>query len=342
MATEGGSQVVPMPNTQHKAACEDSTTLVKDPGTLAMDSTSSVDLATLAEDSSESVKRAIHKTSADTKGAPAEDDSLWRKLPGEIRNAVYELLYVPSLLDPSDGICIRYGRWRSKEDPLAHYHRWEEPGLLMAAKWIRLEAQQIYYQTSIHIAVSTGEIARTCEWMRTIAATINKDGKQSLGSVTLWLTECEWNDMDTWVALASLVRDHEFGAELKIHKGEPGWYPCREGPTSEDRDIDQRHRRMAAALQEVVASGIRARSHAWSSDELETAFSYLVEAMLIMRMTTAAFLRRTPRDLHRQTAIYRWSKALPRMEKGERPTKNTAYEAAFLERVRQIALYPKI
>ncbi|KAK4956634.1 hypothetical protein LTR10_006161 [Elasticomyces elasticus] len=314
MATEGGSQVVLTLNTEYRADIEDPAALVMDSTTLMMDSTSLMDSATLAEDSSEFVKCADHESSTGTKRPQAEDDSLWRKLPGEIRNAIYELLSVPSPLDPSDGICIRYGRWCSREDPLAHYHRWEEPGLLMAAKWIRLEAQQIYYQTPIHIAVSTGETARTCEWLRTIAATINNEGNKSLGSVTVRLTDCDWDDIETWIALASLVRDHEFGAELRIKKGEGRWNPS----TYDQRkgEIKSRHRNMAAALKEVVAGGARARRDAWSNDELEAAYSYWVEAMLVMRrgQCRRPFHQRgkpqTPRmEKEKQRAWIDWYKA---------------------------------
>ncbi|KAK5740684.1 hypothetical protein LTR17_004489 [Elasticomyces elasticus] len=305
MATEEGSQVVLMLTTQHLADLED-------PAALVMDST------TLVEGSNELVKAANHESSADTTGTPAEDDSLWRKLPGEIRNAIYELLYIPSPLDQSDGICIRYGRWRSREDPLAHYHRWEEPGLLMAAKWIRLEAQQIYYQIPIHIAVSTSDIARTCEWLRIIAATINKDGNKTLGSVTLWLTDCDFNDIETLVALASLVRDHEFGAELKIHKGEGGWKPSMYGQRTEQSD--RRHRRMAAALEQVVAGGTRARRDVWSKDELEAAYSYWLEAMVVAGRQLCrridmgkTGIPRTPRmEKEKQRAWIDWYKAARR------------------------------
>ncbi|KAK3656743.1 hypothetical protein LTR56_002724 [Elasticomyces elasticus] len=145
--------------------------------------------------------------------------SLWHKLPGEIRNQIYELLSAPSRSGSTSSICVRFGSWRPNSDDKAKYHRFEEPGLLKAAKWIRLEARQIYFQTPIEIAVTTSDIAPACEWLRTIASSNVKQDK-ALCQITLWLTDGNWDDIESWLALAALVREYKFGPALKAYEEE--------------------------------------------------------------------------------------------------------------------------
>ncbi|KAK5733673.1 hypothetical protein LTR17_009526 [Elasticomyces elasticus] len=203
------------------------------------------------------------------------DDSLWHKLPGEIRNQIYELLSVSSYSIPTSSICVRFGSWRQNSKDQAKYHRFEEPGLLKAAKWIRLEARQIYFQTPIEIAVTTSDIPSACEWMRTIAASNVKQDKL-LGQITLLLTDGNWDDIESWLALAALVREYRFGPALKAYEEEE--ISQQSEYCIEIMQAHSWHHAFVAALKEVIALGIKAREHSWSNGELEVAYWKWMEA----------------------------------------------------------------
>ncbi|KAK4893481.1 hypothetical protein LTR27_008163 [Elasticomyces elasticus] len=235
-------------------------------------------------------RKAVKSLTASAKTSPcvesehniAEDDSLWHKLPGEIRNKIYELLSVSSSSKPRSSICVRFSSWRPNSNDQAKYHRFEEPGLLKVAKWIRLEARQIYFQTPIEIAVTTGDIAPACEWLRAIAAS-NVKGDKSLGQITLWLTGGNWDDIESWLALAALVREYRFGPALKAYEEEDTSQQFEY--CIEIMQAHSWHHRFVAALEEVIALGIKAREHSWSNGELEVAYWKWMEAKANM-MTT--------------------------------------------------------
>ncbi|KAK5680212.1 hypothetical protein LTS10_007139 [Elasticomyces elasticus] len=230
------------------------------------------------------------------KAPQTEDDSLWAKLPGEIRNQIYELMSASSASDPIDSICVRM------ESMSNLCHRWEEPGLLKTAKWIRREGRQIYFESSIHIALTTSEIDAACDWLRTVAP-INREGQRLLGPVTLWLKGGDWNDIDSWMALASLVRDHEFKPTQEVRKLQRDHAVFSKYHVELVLDNDNQHR-IYAALREVVAGGMRARREAWSSDELQAAYSTWTETIL-----------RGGKRTRSQRGRSAWLKVLPRMEK---------------------------
>ncbi|KAK5698104.1 hypothetical protein LTR97_007064 [Elasticomyces elasticus] len=209
-------------------------------------------------------------------------NSLWQKLPGEIRNQIYELLSAPSPSDSTSSNCVRFGSWHPASKDQEKYHRFEEPGLLKAAKWIRLEARQIYFQTPIEIAVTTSDIAPACEWLRTIAASNVKQDK-SLGQITLWLTDGNWDDIESWLPLAALVREYRFGPFLKAYEEEDASQQSEY--CIEIMQAHSWHHRFVAALKEVIALGIKAREHSWSNGELEVAYWKWMEAQANM-MTT--------------------------------------------------------
>ncbi|TKA80560.1 hypothetical protein B0A55_02015 [Friedmanniomyces simplex] len=201
---------------------------------------------------------------------PPPPEDLIGKLPGEIRNAIYKVL-APSCAvaaDQPDATCVRYGTWRPSSTRPNKYIRWEEPSLLAAVKWIRLEARQVYFQSPIEIAVTTSEIKPACEWLRTVAQS-DDDGK-CLGRVTFWLSSGSWEDMQSWLPLAQLLREYRFGRPRKRYEEQEG--PRASEHVPEVKVVYERHHRIAAALNEVIALGIEAREQDWSNTELEFAY----------------------------------------------------------------------
>ncbi|KAK3070187.1 hypothetical protein LTR53_010909, partial [Teratosphaeriaceae sp. CCFEE 6253] len=192
---------------------------------------------------------------------------LFRRFPPELRNKIYAFICSATATNNRSSITIRFGSFRPGSSRQHESLRWKEPGLLLAAKWIRLEAN--YYQTRpIEIAVTTADFAAACRWLRAIAADVSEE--KILGSVTFRLVGCNWDDVCAWLPLAELVREYTFFDSLS---------PLTQRGTSRAvhrlpvvKASNDRESNFAEALKQIVALGVTARQQGSTRTELESAY----------------------------------------------------------------------
>ncbi|KAK5125598.1 hypothetical protein LTR85_011872 [Meristemomyces frigidus] len=203
---------------------------------------------------------------------PAGDD-LFRKLPGELRNKIYDL----ALLEEGHHvpIAVHFGSWRSwlyHRGPEAT-PRWREPGLLRASKWIRNEAKAIYYQGNhFEIKISTSQVQAACDWIRsTVEGCASEDRHFNLSN--LHCTKSNWADIHTWLHLARLVRDIDIG-----------FIEC-----NEEYDSCNIGSALSAgigrAFYEIAMLGSRAATEGWDEQTLEVEFEEWVDMMMMDRLS---------------------------------------------------------
>ncbi|KAK5698103.1 hypothetical protein LTR97_007063 [Elasticomyces elasticus] len=232
---------------------------------------------------------AAQPASGDDPAQPPED--LLRKLPGEIRNTIYELVF-PNQLDwqnyddfIENAIRVRHRRFRPYERNSRTYLRWAEPGLLRAAKWIRSEVKLWYFQsTQIDIVVGMGDVAPACAWLTSVAA---GDKEKWLGYVVLHLSSGRWNKIHTWLPLAQLFCDHDFDYTF----GQQSQEEQLEEHADYHRVFHKRHSqlrgehtRIARAMGEVIELGLKARAEKWSNDYLEIMYEEWAEATIFKKV----------------------------------------------------------
>ncbi|KAK5733674.1 hypothetical protein LTR17_009527 [Elasticomyces elasticus] len=180
-------------------------------------------------------------------------EASFRKLPGELRNRIYELVFQ----DHHDRIQVRYRKraWNMNHFELSDSKkslRWKEPALLKAAKWIRAEVKLWYYGSK---SISIVE-----KW---------------LGHVTFHLSSGRWDKVHTWLPLAQLFCDHDFGFTIEELENEGDdryhYYAGRSG------QFGGTHRHIAHAMRQVIELGVRARDEKWRNDYLEIMFEEWAE-----------------------------------------------------------------
>lgn len=205
-----------------------------------------------------------------TSNAPGDD--LFNKLPGELRNKIYDLVLLEE-----DIIAVRFGRWRPGTTKRHTHIRWKEPGVLRASKWIRNEAKAVYYRGNIfEVKTRTNQIQEACDWIHSaIQGCEGVDRYFNLG--TLHVSKSNWEDIHLWISLAKVVRSagviwNEYAdTDDPNYEGRFGGYLIG----VEDGDgIDQ-------AFYEVAMLGQTAAREHWDEVTLEIEFEEWVEKKMI-------------------------------------------------------------
>ncbi|KAK3629514.1 hypothetical protein LTR22_021882 [Elasticomyces elasticus] len=205
---------------------------------------------------------------------PSED--LFRKLPPELRNIIYGLVFEPKesrrasrqwrydISIKSEPIMVHYRRGQRWSHHQEKFSRWREPGLLRAAKWIRQEAKLIYFR-SAHITISlrSKDVGEVCAWLRAIT---DGDDNKSLRHVKLYLMSATFEDIHTWLPLAKLFRDYDIGCTLDIRGALEGLRAfCEYGSFGVSSQID-------CALKTVITMGLKAKQLAWDEEYLQMVY----------------------------------------------------------------------
>lgn len=226
------------------------------------------------------VGRAGKGTITDTNKSQVED--LLRKLPGELRNTIWDLVLVEE-----SGIGVHFRKSSAK---LTDHPRWKEPGLLKASKWIRQEAKAIYYQrNTFEVSLSTDEFGHVYEWIRCVMEGCEE---HVFPLCKLYVTKSSWAGVHSWLFLAKLA----YGLEviLDVHRIEfedpkdwmyaPQWNAVYDGIEGPGPWGCMHPSPTRTALVEVIALGRRAIEEEWHESMLEIEFEEWVEATMNSRL----------------------------------------------------------
>ncbi|KAK5680213.1 hypothetical protein LTS10_007140 [Elasticomyces elasticus] len=213
---------------------------------------------------------------AEPQREPSQD--LFRKLPGELRNRIYELVFTPNKFrrsrpnsqPPKELTVVRYRRSIHWSLERTYYPKWNEPGLLRAAKWIRQEAKLLYYRSArIAISVKSDEVGEVCAWLRAITA---GDVDKSLRHVKIHLRSVKIDDIHSWLPLAQLFSDYDMGHTPNAW----GWGRGVERFVTYGVATDQAQKAMEA----VTAMGVQARTQNWGHEYLQIIFEDWIAAQI--------------------------------------------------------------
>lgn len=180
------------------------------------------------------------------------------KLPGELRNRIYELVF-PS----GEGIKIRERRRerrRSSPGERAKRLRWREPGLLSASRQIRAECFALYYgRNHFTILAKANELDKALNFLLQKSIADDEDDREINVSYVLRLVNASWWDMPQWLKLATIA----------WHTG--GDFDC-EGWNSAVAVYSEAGDHVDLALQDVMRLGYRARLRGQEWEELREDF----------------------------------------------------------------------
>lgn len=180
---------------------------------------------------------------------PKED--LMMKLPGELRNRIYELV-----LPKDEAIEIRKRKGRSMEAPVCYsrYSRgrkscWHEPDIMAVSSQIRTECLRLYYDNN------TFEIfARSHELHLVLDFLLLKSTEDCIAlKFKIRIVGSEWRNMQDWLELASIA-----------------YYTDKEYSDKIDVAVCNFHLR--EAVRQVVRLGFRARDRGMDWEELKMEF----------------------------------------------------------------------
>ena len=233
----------------------------------------------------------IHKpTLLENKATPRED--LFRRFPPEVRNRIYDLLAPPTQEDHTSPITVRFRKWRPGSTTQQKPLRWREPGLLLAAKWIRLESN--YYLTRpIEIAVSTADVGAACRWLRMIVA--DNDAEKNLGRVTFWVLSENWDIVHSWLPLAQLCREFAFTGDGSYQPPRFNGVPQPTHTVPLVQPGYERYRRVTSTMNEVIGLGTSAKHYGQSDESLKRSYLYWLEATPLKPMKWRLALRQYQR-----------------------------------------------
>lgn len=141
-----------------------------------------------------------------TKRKKAPSENLMMKLPGELRNRIYE----SALLVDTD-VEVRSRRSPSQPHKMVQQAtkklRWHEPGLLQASKQIRAEASGVYYGGNQFVVYAHPAELRRSFWF--LAAKSTKGDRKYEDDVslryTIRLLGARWEDTAHWGLLTALA-----------------------------------------------------------------------------------------------------------------------------------------
>ncbi|KAK4539226.1 hypothetical protein LTR36_000881 [Oleoguttula mirabilis] len=200
-------------------------------------------------------------------------EDLFRKLPGELRNRIYDLVLLEERTYMRRTTQRRFQKVRA---PIQVHSRgpgygerasrWKEPGLLRASKWIRNEAKAVYYQGNIFaIQASTSDVRAACDWIRSTVQGFEIED-QSFNLESFSITKCKWADIRSWLSLAQIVRDLDVG--FGVHNQD----------TNYDGNIGYPHcTGIDRAFYEIAALGLEAATGEWDDLTLEMAFEEWID-----------------------------------------------------------------
>lgn len=131
------------------------------------------------------------------------------RLPGELRNTIYEL----ALGTPRDRVSIKYIRTRPPTAYLLsrverqEMKAWREPKLFLLSKAIRDEASSIYFgHNTILFRITSADMQRVYDFVKSKTV-----GPAVTMKWSIQLTRGKWKDMASWISLAKLVDENDLG-----------------------------------------------------------------------------------------------------------------------------------
>lgn len=203
------------------------------------------------------------------------------KLPGELRNRIYELV-----LGKDQKIAIRDRRTR-------HHHknevglrqkniRWREPGVLSVSKQIRAECIRLYYDGNhFEIYAASDELAEVLRFLR------HKSAVDTVAvSFSIRVLDASWGCIPEWLQLAKIAYLMDM----------------RKPNVVDARPYDDSKAAIACALQYVAKLGIKARDRGLIWEDLKSDFVDWTEGALAMQSTYGLPWRRRTLDKVVQTA----------------------------------------
>lgn len=223
--------------------------------------------------------------------SPLTKEDLLTKLPGEIRNKIYNLVLLPIKYpfnkdsyhgrhhgSPFSPLMKDWGSLRLLSAPLVSMEKtmpkgrrdvtttiWREPGLLQVSKQIRSETKPLYYfghLFSFH--VRSDEFDRVYSWLSNLSQQLN--GKWP--EFELEVLNPNWSHMDQWLPLAKLAHESSFVKNA-------------EGSVTEDTVWDnvstKRDGFVRFALHDVVKLGAKAKVEGKTPKEMKVDFRRWVD-----------------------------------------------------------------
>lgn len=191
------------------------------------------------------------------------------KLPGELRNEIFELALGLELDDDNDDLSepqedtavtmfirARQLRWL----PDSARIRWREPSLLQVSKQVRQEASPFYYLSNrFRLFVRSGEVENACAWLGQISRRCAGLDRMDF---SLRLLSPKREEIASWISLARLAYVTDLGYDTEQADVE-AWVR---------RVVRKRGRFSLAgeAIEEVVTLGVVARQRSRSSFRFNT------------------------------------------------------------------------
>lgn len=195
-------------------------------------------------------------------------EDLIMKLPGELRNRIYDLALLAS-----DAVKVHCGKTRQTRSGPALVKRWLEPGILLASKQIRYEALPTYYLcNNFELALTTSEFDQACDWIKHAARNC---GSRPFKTFRFFMTKVIWEDIEGFLSLARLFH----GTMIELACPEYDESKLRPWNCYQRLQSQESIFRMPAenaftqdALEEVVALGRQARAEDWHEQMLDVEF----------------------------------------------------------------------
>ncbi|KAK3710824.1 hypothetical protein LTR37_010048 [Vermiconidia calcicola] len=191
-------------------------------------------------------------------------DSRLMKLPGELRNEVYNLV----LSGPERTFVHPSGRPMYIRNRIMEVHegaaaRWREPALLKVCKQVRSEAMAIHYSTRFFdIIASPDEFRSAYLWLKWVSEQC--DEKTQL-TVKIWVHNPRWEGLLSWKWLAKIASKHDLSFDRFAEISNPARPGVAQAWLSNTFNV-------TAALEEVVGLGQKAAKQESPDDYLESAF----------------------------------------------------------------------
>lgn len=193
------------------------------------------------------------------------------KLPGELRNRIYELVLGQ---DQKIAIRDRRTRYHHKNEPGLRQKniRWREPGILSVSKQIRAECIRLYYDGNrFEIYAGSDELAEVLKFLSRKSA-----GEAVTLSFSIRVLDAKWGDIPDWLQLAKIVY-------------------CMDTQKSHVVDIrpyDDSLSTIACTLQHISKLSIKARDRGLLWEDLKSDFVDWAKAALAMQNTLNFYTRK--------------------------------------------------
>lgn len=152
-----------------------------------------------------------------------------------------------------------------------------EPGLLKAAKWVRLEALSIFYQRNdFIIAVTMKDFSSAYRWMLNIAASC---ATKSFGLSYFYVKGVNWGDIGKCIGLAKMIHELDLPVKANQASNRTGLAHLSTRRRRCVIKVGSNREHIKAALRRIEKLGFKAKAAGWSHQMLEQEFRALLRKL---------------------------------------------------------------